>query len=120
MSKPRTHYAMPMTMGRSICPVGKPWVIKGLGTRIHGSTVELVCEIEEVTCMLCHRAYWHEGPPLERPKRGDTAVCVVCWTRDGHRDYCPNGPYPDGPPVDGDGSVDGFGDDVEDAEDEGE
>lgn len=72
MSKPRTHYAKPMTMGDSICHLGRGRVAfvgggSGAGhpARVHYSTVDLVGTIEETTCKWCLRVYWREAQCID-------------------------------------------------------
>lgn len=88
MSKPRTHYIRPMTMGQSICRVGKA-VVYAIGgpsikykARVHASTVEMVGTIEETTCKLCIKAYYGDNPPCPACK-----VWSETWP-DGHCPEC--------------------------------
>lgn len=66
MSKPRTHYAMPMTMGRSICHIVMGRTLRTARGVMHYSPGELVGTIEETTCKFCHRAYYGDNPPCKR------------------------------------------------------
>ena len=97
VSKPRTHYPMPMTMGRSICHVGKPRVYHVGGPAVthkaivHASTVDLVGSIEETTCMLCRRIYWQTKDGNPPPG----CLCAEDWEHDDCPVHCVGDPGED-------------------------